>query len=56
MTGVIVTAQGFEVNAATLAAAFGMDIAQLREKMGAVALPLNRVILNLCGAEEAFGP
>lgn len=21
-----------------------------------VALPLNRVILNLCGAEEAFGP
>lgn len=35
MTGVIVTAQGFEVNAATLAAAFGMDIAQLREKMGA---------------------
>ena len=25
-------------------------------RMAAVALPLNRVILNLCGAEEAFGP
>jgi DNA-binding FadR family transcriptional regulator len=25
-------------------------------EISGVALPLNRVILNLCGAEEAFGP
>ena len=35
MSGVTVTAQGFEVDAVTVAAAFGLDPAQLQEKMRA---------------------
>jgi len=35
MSGVTVTAQGFEVDAATIAAAFGLDPGHLQEKMRA---------------------
>lgn len=35
MTGVTVTAQGFEVDAVTIANAFGLDPAQLQERMRA---------------------
>ena len=35
MTGVTVTAQGFEVDAVTIAKVFGLDPAQLQEKMRA---------------------
>lgn len=35
MSGVTVTAQGFEVDAVTIAAAFGLDPVQLQEKMRA---------------------
>lgn len=36
MSGVTVTAQRFEVDAVTIATAFGLDPAQLREKIRAV--------------------
>jgi len=35
MSGITVTAQGFEVDATLIAAAFGLDPAQLQEKMRA---------------------